>query len=507
MAEHIIRTGSDGELESPTAAGIDQMVRDAVATGRIVLYFHGGLVPEAAGTATANRLTTVFTDIDAYPIFFVWKSGWLEIIRNNLFEIAKEDLFERLLRRVTAWAVGKARVAVGGRGVALPTEHEVRDELAQRRRMEAPEAGAEPFEAESTDHAAPLTKQDEDAFIRDIQIDTELEKALAGALAARNIEMNQPGSRGVPDVPPKPTRMDPEVLEEIGEGVAGGGARGDLSILALARKAVQVLGAVIARFRNGTDSGVYPTVVDELLRAFYVGDLGGALWNAMKKETDDTFRPGGDRGGRLFLDALATHLPDDGSVKITLVGHSTGAVFIDNLLREVARRRRENETPLPEATKFQVALLAPAATTTHFAETIALAEPMVERLRVFTMTDESERADRVAGAVYPRSLLYLVSGALERDDDDKSALVPLIGLSRYLDKDDAEGVKRVLASPLKASAKLQEIRTYLAVQDRVVLSPSADGAGVGFRTSALSHGAFDNDPLVIESVAHMVRDW
>ena len=93
MAEHIIRTGKDGELESPSAAGIDEMVREAVDTGRIVVYFHGGLVPEAAGTATAKRLATEFTDIGAYPIFFVWRSGWLEIIRNNLFEIAKEDLF------------------------------------------------------------------------------------------------------------------------------------------------------------------------------------------------------------------------------------------------------------------------------------------------------------------------------------------------------------------------------------------------------------------------------
>lgn len=505
MTEHIIRTGKDGVLESPSPSALDDMVRAAVRTGRIVIYFHGGLVPEAAGSATAERLETEFTRIGAYPLFFVWRSGWLEIVRNNLFEIAKEDLFERLLRRVVSWAVGKARVPEGGRGAALPTEHEVREELAQRRRLEAPEEGAEPFEAEPTDHAAPLTKADEDAFLRDIRIDTELNRALAGALASRNIEMNQPGSRGVPDVPPQPTRMDVGVLDEIGEGVAGGGARGDLSIVALGRKAFQVLGAVVSRFRDGTDSGVYPTVVDELLRAFYVGEVGGALWHAMKKETDDTFQPDGERGGRLLLDALAKHLPDDGSVKITLIGHSTGAVFIDNLLRDVARRR-EADRPLPESVRFQVILLAPAATTTHFAETLVMAEPMVERLRVFTMHDSKERADRVAGAFYPRSLLYLVSGALERDGDDRSALVPLIGLSRYLDKEDLENVKRVLASPLKASAKLAEVRTYLAVKDRVVLSPSGDDALPGFRAAALSHGAFDNDPLVIESVTRMVQD-
>ncbi len=507
MAEHIIRTGKDGELESPTAAEVDEMVREAVATGRIVVYFHGGLVPEAAGTATAKRLGTEFTDLGAYPIFFVWRSGWLEIIRNNLVEIAKEDLFERLLRRVLSWAVGKARAPEGGRGRALPTEAELREQLAQRRRMDEPEAGEEPFADESTEQTGELTREDEDAFERDILIDTELKRALEGAFAARDKPMNREGSRGVPNVPPKPTRMDDDVLDEIGDGVAAGGARGDLSILALARKAFQVVKAVVGRFRNGTDSGIYPTVVDELLRAFYVGEVGGALWHAMKKETEDTFASAGDRGGRLFLDALAAHLPDDGSVKISLVGHSTGAVFIDNLLREVVRRRREGETPLPEATRFQVVLLAPAATTTHFAETIALAEPLVERLRIFTMDDTSERADRVAGAIYPRSLLYLVSGALERDGDDKSALVPLIGLSRYLAATEDDDLARVLASPLTASAKLQEVRTYLAVKDRVVLSPSKDDALPGFRAKALSHGAFDNEPTVIASVAEMIRSW
>ena len=43
--------------------------------------------------------------------------------------------------------------------------------------------------------------------------------------------------------------------------------------------------------------------------------------------------------------------------------------------------------------------------------------------------------------------------------------------------------------------------------DRVVLSPSKDDALPGFRAKALSHGAFDNEPSVIESVTTMVRDW
>ncbi|SFR71296.1 hypothetical protein SAMN05428970_1157 [Agromyces sp. CF514] len=506
MGEHVIRTTGDGELKSPTVEGVDQIVQDAVAAGSIVIYFHGGLVTEKSGVEIAERLGKEFTGAGAYPIHIVWQSGWYEVIRNNLFEIAKEELFDRLLKRVVSWAVGKARVTDGGRGVALPPEQSVQDELARRKRKDDPEAGAEPFADEPTEHAAPLTAEDEDAFVRDIQTDQDLNRALAGALAASNVAMNQEGSRGVPDVPPEPTRMDPAVLAEIGEGIGPDGARGGLSIVAFAKKAFQVLTAVVGRFRDGTDSGMYPTVVDELLRAFYIGDAGGALWDAMKQETADTFAADGNRGGRLLLDALSRELPADGSVKITLIGHSTGAVFIDNLLREVVRRREKGDSPLPEKTRFQVLLLAPASTTTHFAETLAIARPLIDRFRVFTMDDEHERADRVAGAVYPRSLLYLVSGALERDSKEASAMVPVLGMARYFDSKSA-GLKKLVGSPLGTSAKLKAVGEYLAQQDFVVLSPSADGAKDGFRTGATSHGSFDNEPLVVASVVHLIRDY
>lgn len=147
-------------------------------------------------------------------------------------------------------------------------------------------------------------------------------------------------------------------------------------------------------------------------------------------------------------------------------------------------------------------LLAPAATSQHFADTLAKAAPLIQRTRMFTMTDVKEREDWVVGAIYPRSLLYLVSGVFERDGG-KSGVAPLIGLSRYL----GEGLDKLISSPLGRSSQLSATRSYFGEAGRVVLSPTAYHAQVGFRAGAISHGDFDNDALVLESISEMLRNW
>ena len=119
------------------------------------------------------------------------------------------------------------------------------------------------------------------------------------------------------------------------------------------------------------------------------------------------------------------------------------------------------------------------------------------------MTDDAERADRLVGAVYPRSLLYLVSGLLERDRG-ASAVAPVLGLSRYL---AAQGLERLLSSELATIARLDVVRKYSGKPGRIVLSPTALDALEGARSSAISHGAFDDDDLVRGSLAQLIRSW
>jgi hypothetical protein len=134
------------------------------------------------------------------------------------------------------------------------------------------------------------------------------------------------------------TLMSPEVIENLTEGMESEGEKGFIATAKLVQSAGTVLFRVIKRFHAGHDHGVYPTVVEEILREFYLANVGRALWTAMKKQTLDAFstgRNGTIPGGSYFVRKL-THALDGGArPEISLVGHSAGSVFINNLLSHV----------------------------------------------------------------------------------------------------------------------------------------------------------------------------
>jgi hypothetical protein len=504
LSAHLIKTGADGRLKSMSPATVIQAVDAAVAHGNLVLHFHGGLVKEAAGEQIARALLPVYADAGAYPLFFVWRSGLVEVLSGNLREIIREELFDRVMRRVLRWTVGKVRQEeAGGRAVSslsatLPDQDEMLAEIGLRG------TGAEPFADVQPPAGADdfgLSPDEQTAFEREMAADPAVSTALAGALRAAGLTTwgaAAGGREAVPELPPKLSHMDREVLAEIASGEEAG-ARGLISTAVLARKAARALGRVLARYRDQTEHGAYPTVLEEVLREFYVSRPGVVVWEAMKKETADTFTAGtGERGGRLVLDRLAERLQAGARPRLTMVGHSTGAVFINNLLADMAAGGL-----WPTDIKVQVSYLAPACTCVAFADMLDVGRRLIERFRMFTMTDQAERGDHLLGALYPRSLLYLVSGALERDGD-KAAHVPILGLSRYLGP--ARQSTRLLASDVAKHARLDLVRSFLAQPDRVVLSPTGAGAPSGQRAGARTHGSFDDDDLVRQSLAAMIRD-
>src|ERR1043165_3230557 len=81
-------------------------------TQPLVLHFHGGLVDKQAGITAANALTPFYEKAGVYPLFFVWESGWQEVLQQNLPEIFRESIFQRILLRVTQFAKGKIDKAV-----------------------------------------------------------------------------------------------------------------------------------------------------------------------------------------------------------------------------------------------------------------------------------------------------------------------------------------------------------------------------------------------------------
>jgi hypothetical protein len=182
-------------------------------------------------------------------------------------------------------------------------------------------------------------------------------------------------------------------------------------------------------------------------------------------------------------------------VEISLVGHSTGAVYIDNLLGAVDERRRRPERAFPAHFTFRnVVFLAPACTFTDFDRVLRQREHLWRDFRLFAMTDDAERADRLVPVLYPHSLLYLVSGLLERDAEGRSeGGKPLVGLERWY--------KRV-ASDLDPP-ELRSVADLLTEKpENAVWSPVQGAAGCA--AGARSHGSFDDDPLIRDSLRVLI---
>ena len=193
---------------------------------------------------------------------------------------------------------------------------------------------------------------------------------------------------------------------------------------------------------------------------------GRALWREMKAGAKKPFDPRGDgrKVVKVFIDTLkGAAYPR----KLHLVGHSTGAILMAWLLKELQRARAP----------FRVAscsLMAPAATTALFRSIYA---PLLKKtgfgiddFAVYNLDPDLEAGDNV-GAVYRKSLLYLVSHAFEEERG-----TPILGMMRH-----AAGEKTLPAESIFVSHGPQP------------QSPAAC-------TSSTTHGGFDNDPVTMNHI-------
>lgn len=195
------------------------------------------------------------------------------------------------------------------------------------------------------------------------------------------------------------------------------------------------------------------------------------LWEEMKKDARLPFAVHGNgpmSDGLLVIKAFAEALEGTG-IRIHLAGHSTGAVLIGHLLDAL------DTLNMPDLVA-SCSLMAPACTLdfyhTHYAKRVGTnQESMVwlPKLDIYNLTEQLEKDDNVA-YVYRKSLLYLVSRALERQSDK-----PILGMQLYS--------KQLPPNPALAI-------TY-----------SNGNKGVSKSTS---HGGFDNDAGTMNAIMKRV---
>jgi hypothetical protein len=206
--------------------------------------------------------------------------------------------------------------------------------------------------------------------------------------------------------------------------------------------------------------------------------IGALAWVLMKNDTRDAF--GADAqifGGTAFLAELKKWSRQ--GRRITLVGHSTGAIYIGNFLEQA-------DALLDPGVKFDVVFLAPACSFEFMNAKLPFFEKRVARLRLFGLKDERERGYWEVPVLYPASLLYLVSGLFEEPTVD----MPLVGMQRYFSNADPY-----------VTPEMKAVTKYL--RDKCVWSLAAGGAGLN--CGAERHGGFDRDPATRESLTEFLR--
>jgi len=334
----------------------------------------------------------------------------LEVVSGHWKAIVDDTLYQILIDRVAGAVHAKASKPGGKatertlRNLDIPTLRE-----SARGRGEIPGVDTTGWAKNSTR----LTREERPGLKHKVKHDAELRAALKSS-ARKRLERRTGGT--------------PSGLEKAWQALIS--FFNDLCI-ALGLSAgvlARILGTidrVLERFRLGSDHGLHATVVEEVLRDFYLTDVGAAVWQQMKTDIGDAFA--GDPE-TCFGSALVQELGrlDPKGKRVLVVGHSAGAIYACALLQAV--HAAGVQVPI------DTVLLAAAARDELLASTLTLGA--VGDFRSFALNDTLERADVLLNGVldnaldwfYPMSLLYLISGVLEPDVD-----APLVGMQRFTD--------------------------------------------------------------------------
>ncbi len=171
---------------------------------------------------------------------------------------------------------------------------------------------------------------------------------------------------------------------------------------------------------------------DRLVELTLGRSLARSAWSEVKDSARLIFEAG--RAGELLTRALRALYDSWGeALEIHLIGHSAGALPLAYLVDALGAQRLGPAHNLLDAAVRSAHLYAPACSVAFANQHYASHPELLRRLHVHVLADEREREDKVAG-FYNKSLLYLLSNALEAD-----ARTPLLGLQRAWLTDAASG--------------------------------------------------------------------
>lgn len=251
----------------------------------------------------------------------------------------------------------------------------------------------------------------------------------------------------------------------------------------------ETLGNLLRRASQGPEGrrDVFDFTLDPVIELSARALRGPDIWAGMKSNAEHAVDPpgaaDGDVGAAWYVaQRLAAFCKgQEGKIALHAVGHSAGSIFHAHFLAAA----REHGVPPFESAHFY----APAIRVDTFKRLLGGhigPGKAVNRLTLFTLNRYLERKDHCAH-VYHKSLLYLVSRALEKDRD-----AAILGLEDCLREDPG----------------LREL-----------FGLSGNGAGVGeivwsrtdtesgsASSTATSHGGFDDDAPTLNSTVRRILE-
>jgi Caspase domain/N-acetylmuramoyl-L-alanine amidase len=251
--------------------------------------------------------------------------------------------------------------------------------------------------------------------------------------------------------------------------------------------AFETIGQLIRRSREGAARAlprdIFDHTTDLLIEETARALQGPRIWGGMKLSAQLASAKGqgpdeiGEGGARYVARKLSQYCADNqGNIELHAVGHSAGAIFHSYFIPAALDLG---------APKFRsVHFLAPAVRVDTFKTELAgRLGNGVDQLSLFTMSKSFEQDDNCA-SVYRKSLLYLVSHALEPERK-----TPILGLELSL-RGDAE-LKKLLGLGVPNAP------------GEVIWSVSLSDQGRSAST-AKSHGGFDDDGPTMGSVVRRI---
>lgn len=434
---------------------------------QILLHFHGGLISENRGMKSAKNFYANFQDQEKLlPVSFVWETGFLETLPETIRRLLQtDDLLRELIKRVAKYLANRFGIDLTPDKTSLMAssiENYAGTFYLHEQKLSLFEVHQRLRDFEGISEENVYSKVNEEL------LNSQEDKELTEEEIAR-IELSEDQKF-----------INPKLLWHV----------------------AKIAGRCILRFLRKRDHGIWPTIIEESCREMKLDDFGTEIWGVMKEQAKAMWHSNAglmgvkQYAGRYFLDKLKEHLATH-ELKVNVVGHSAGAVAVCEWLKAMKEDGGYNNM------KFEhIIYLAPACRCDLFKESVMKLN-YYKKFSMFTMHDGNESRDHLIPVpgleyLYTRSLLYLISGILEgKKFNDADAYIT--GLHRHIRKYE----------PYDNEPLLTEISDFLmqpnAEKCRLVLSPTDSGAPEGRLSSAIHHGGFAQDKLVVSSIKKLLN--